>query len=71
MQYRAKLPKKGIQGIFCVGLLMDMTAFPKPNFEVGPFSERIFQANFRFGVEISNIQLLGCVKAEKLSFLEG
>ena len=39
--------------------------------KVGPFLERIFQANFRFGVEISNFQLLGCVKAEKLSFLEG
>ena len=39
--------------------------------KVGPFSEVIFQANFRFAVEISNFQLLGHVKAEKLSFLEG
>ena len=39
--------------------------------KVGPFSEVIFQANFRFAVEISNFQLFGRVKAEKLSFLEG
>ena len=38
---------------------------------VGPFSERIFRADFRFGVKISNIQLLGCLKAANLSFLEG
>ena len=30
-----------------------------------------FSSRFRFGVKISNFQLLGCVKAEKLSFLEG
>ena len=39
--------------------------------KVGPFSEVIFQADFRFVVEISNIQFLGHIKADKLSFLEG
>ena len=39
--------------------------------KVESFLEAIFQAVFRFGVKISNFQLLGCVKAEKLSFLEG
>ena len=39
--------------------------------KVGPFLETIFQAVCRFWVKISNFQLLGCVKAEKLSFLEG
>ena len=38
--------------------------------KVGPFSETIFQADFRSWLEIWNFQLLGCVNPEKLSFLE-
>ena len=38
--------------------------------KVGPFLERIFQADFRSWLKIWNFQLLGCVNPEKLSYLE-
>ena len=63
--------KRGFKGFSVCGYWWIWLPSQNRILKVGPFSERIFQANFRFGVEISNFQLLGCVKAEKLSFLEG